>query len=377
MKAAITVHPVRGRRDRREFLNLPFRLFRNDPCWVAPLFSDMKEKLDRARHPFFRNGEAEFYLARRGNEVVGRVAALVNESHNSFHGEQAAGFGLIEFCRDAAVAEALIRTAAAWAREKGMTVLRGPYSFSTNEECGTLIEGFDTAPAVMMPYNPEWYPELLMAAGLRKARELLAYFVDESNDYSRMKRLFERQTKRESIEIRPIRVKEMEKEIALVRTIYNDAWERNWAFVPMSGEEFLWQAKKLKPVIVPKLALIAEKAGEPAAFSLTLPDLNQALIRLRGRLFPFGFIRFLREQRKITHTRVLTLGVRKKFRGIGLESMMIHKTVENGLGLGYGSAELSWILEDNVMMRRILEKMKARISKRYAIWEAKIEELVG
>lgn len=375
MEPAITVHPSRGRRDRREFLALPLRLHGRDPCWVAPLHGEMKEKLDPARHPFYAIGEVEFFLARRGHEVVGRVAALVNEAHNNFHNEKAAGFGLIEFCRDAETAAALIRAAAAWAREKGMTVLRGPFNFSTNEECGTLIEGFDTPPAVMMPYNPEWYPELLEAAGLRKARELLAYHVDRSAGYGRMKRLFERLAGRDSITIRPIRKNRIEEEIALVRTIYNDAWDKNWGFVPMSEDEFLWQARKLKPVLEPTVALIAEMDGRAAGFSLSLPDLNKALIHCRGRLFPFGFIRFLLHRRKIDGCRVITMGVRKEFRGLGIEAMMIHKTVENGYELGYQWAELSWILEDNLPMRRILEKMKATISKRYAIWEAAIEEI--
>ena len=381
MKPNTTVQPVRGRRERREFVAFPFRVHGRDSNWVPPLNSDIHEKLDPARHPFYEYGEAESFLARRGKRVTGRVTALINPLHNEFHGEKAAGFGLIDFERDEETAAALVRAAAEWGRERGMTVLRGPFSLSTNEECGTLIEGFDTPPCVMMPWNPEWHPELLAAAGLRKAKELIAYIVHENTPgFERMKGLTERLSRRHSkgspFSIRPFDPRRLESEIDIVRNIYNSAWEKNWGLVPMTEREFRWQAKKLKPALDPELALIAERNGEPAAFSLTLPDLNPALASARGRLFPFGLLRFLWNRRKISGVRVLTLGVKKEFRGLGLEGMLIHRTIEAGGSRGYKWAELSWILEDNIPIRRILEQMGAKIYKKYAIWEADVEELL-
>ena len=261
--------------------------------------------------------------------------------------------------------------------ERGMEVLRGPFNLSTNEECGTLIEGFDSPPAVMMTYNPPWHGEIFSSLGLRIVKTLLAYGIDGAKDFSRLERLNERLLGRGGVAVRPFDKERLEAEIDIAKEIYNDAWEKNWGFVPMTDEEFRWQAKKMKPVLVPELALFAEAGGRPAAFSLSLPDLNQALKPLRGRLFPFGIFKFLRLVKKIDAVRVITMGVKKEFRGLGLEGLLIAATIRNGLALGYRRAELSWILEDNQAVRRIVEHMGARITKTYAIWEAPAGELLS
>jgi len=227
-----------------------------------------------------------------------------------------------------------------------------------------------------MPYTPPWHAELLEAAGLRKAKELLGYTIDDTTDFSRLNRLSDRLLKRGRISIRPIDKNNLDGEIDRAREIYNNAWEKNWGFVPMTDEEFYWQARKLKPVLVPKLVLFAEVKGKTAAFSLSLPDLNQALAHVNGRLFPFGIFKFLWHQRKIDTIRVITMGVKKEFRGMGLEALLISKTIENGKALRYRRGELSWILEDNLAVRRIVEHMGARIFKKYAIFEAGVKELL-
>jgi len=375
---SITVQPVRKRHERKAFVNLAYRLYADDPHWVAPLVGDILEKLNPARHPFYTHGKAQAFLAREGDRIVGRVVALVNEQHNEFHGEKAAAFGLIEFERSEAVAQSLIAACARWARDEGMEILRGPFNLSINEDCGTLIEGFGVPPAVMMPYNPDWHAELLGAAGLKQAKTLLAYSIaEDSESFDRLRKLSSRLIERGGLSIRPFDIRRFDDEVACTRAIYNDAWEANWGFVPMTDEEFEWQARKLKPVLVPDMALFAEKEGEslPVAFSLSLPDYNQALISLRGRLFPFGIFKFLLNRRKINAVRVITLGVRKGFRGLGIDGLLIHKTVENGLARGYIHGELSWILEENDSVRRVLEKMGATVYKKYAIWEATVEEL--
>jgi len=375
MAKPVSVQPARGRRDRNAFIRLPLRLYSHDPHWVAPLNMEMREKLDPRRHPFYRHSEATFFLARREGAVVGRIAALINNRHNDFHGEKMAGFGLLELEEDLEIARALIGAAAHWARERGMQVLRGPFNLSTNEECGTLIEGFDSPPAVMMPYNPPWHATQLAAAGLRRVKDLLAYHVDRQTDFGKIARLTERLLKREPIHVRPFDRRKLPAEVAIARSIYNEAWEKNWGFVPMTDDEFQWQARKLKAVLAPELALFAYVENEPAAFSLSLPDLNQALAPLRGRLLPFGVLTFLRRRREIDGIRVLTMGVRKRFRGLGLEGLLIHKTIEAGYNGDYHWAELSWILEDNNAIRRIVERVGARVYKRYTIWEAPVEEI--
>jgi hypothetical protein len=366
---------VRSRSDRKAFIALPFRLYSLDPNWVPPLWVDMKERLDEKRHPFFNQAKVQLFIARRGSRIAGRVAALVDEAHNRFHGEKAAGFGFLDFEEDEEVAAALLGRVAEWGCSQGMEKIRGPVSFSTNEECGTLIEGFDGPPVLMMPYNPPWHVEILNSLGLEKGRDLLAYYIDRSASFGRLKRLSERVVKRYGLRVRPIDLKAFDDELEIIRAIYNEAWEKNWGFVPMERDEFRWHARKMKQILVPDLAMIVEAEGEPIGFSLSMPDYNQVLIKLNGRLFPFGLIKFLLLKRRISGIRVMAMGVRSKHRTNGADGVMIYRTIENGLRLGYHWAELSWVLDDNEAMCKLAENMGARAYRRYRIWEAPIERI--
>jgi len=373
---SIVVDRVSRASEKREFLKLPFRLYADDPLWVAPLNTEIKKKLDPARHPFYRHGELNFFLARRNGRIVGRTAALVDRASNDFHQEKVAGFGLIEFERDPEVAQALLKEAARFGADQGMEILRGPFSFSTNEECGTLVQGFDRSPVVMMPYNPPWHAGLYEKIGISKARDLIAYFIDQSASFTRLERLARRVINRSGLTVRPLSVKKFNRELDRILEVYNSAWEKNWGFVPMDPDEFKWQAQKMKPVLKPDLVLIAKAEDRPVGFSLSLPDLNHAMKPMKGRLFPFGLVQFLLRLRSITGLRVMAMGVKPEHRNQGVEAVLIHQTIVNGLKRGYNWAELSWVLEDNRAMCHLAENIGARPYKKYRIWEAPIKGLI-
>ncbi len=359
-----------GQKGLKEFIELPYRLYRDDPYWVPPLRIAVKELLDRRKHPFYTAAEAEFFVARRDGRVVGRVAAIMDRTHNRFHGEDAGFFGFFECVDDAAVAEALLSRARQWVSERGARFLRGPVNPSTNYECGMLIEGFDSSPMVMMTYNPPYYPALMERVGLRKSKDLLAYSSStQAIDRSKIERVADRVLAGNGVRVRPINMKDFPREVERVWEVYGAAWSRNWGFVPMSREEFFQQGKEMKQILKPELVLIGEVGDRVVGFALALPDINQALKPAGGSLFPTGLLKILYHQRLIKSVRVLALGVVEEHRASGLAAAFYATLVRNARALGYGDCEMSWILEDNVLMNRSLEVMGAKRYKTYRIYE--------
>ena len=369
--AELRVEPVSSKKDLKEFILLPWKVYRNDPNWVPPLILDMKNMLNKKKNPFFLHSDAEFFLARRGDEVVGRIAAILNNRHNEFHGEKTGFFGFFEVLPDYEAAAALFDTAAQWVKDRGMEVLRGPTNYSTNDTCAFLLEGFDSPPVILMTYNPPYYLEYSERYGFEKAKDLYAYFMSSDQPVpERLVRLSEAIRRRDDVVLRSVNMKRFWEEVETVFKIYNDAWSRNWGFVPLTHEEIKHIAKDLKQVIDPDLALIAEIKGEPAGFSLALPDINQALIKIRnGRLFPFGLPKLLWYMRKISGIRVFTMGVVHKYRLRGIETLFYVETYRRGTGKGHRWGEFSWILEDNRMMNRAAQALGARVYKKYRIYE--------
>jgi GNAT superfamily N-acetyltransferase len=365
----IDVSPVRSPSERREFIELPYRLYRRDPLWVPPLRRDVAELLDPDRHPFHRHAEVRLFVARCHGRVVGRVAAVKNDLHLEHHGDGAGFFGMFETERDAAVAGALLAAAADWLTSRGLRVMRGPASLSLNEECGLLVNGFDSAPVVMMPYNPPWYAELLEREGFTKAKDLLAYWGSADRVPERLTRASELLAKRHHIAIRPLRMKDFWNEVARVHELYNAAWERNWGFVPMTEDEFHHLARQMKAVVDPNLVAFAEVDDELAGFALALPDLNRALRHMNGRLFPVGWAKALWHSRRIDTVRVLTLGVLDKYRRTGAAEMLFLYLLRTGPKRGITGGEFSWILEDNWAMRTALEKLGAFVYKTYRLYD--------
>ena len=368
--AGIDVAAVNGKTELRAFVELPYRLYQGDRWWVPPLRIAVKELLDRERHPFYRNAQVEFFLARRGGRVVGRIAAILDRNHNRFHEEEAGFFGFFESINDPDVAEALLTAARNWLVGRGVKVIRGPVNPSTNYECGMLVEGFQSPPMIMMTYNPPSYPQLMEKVGLRKAKDLYAYLTSPSAvEAKKVDRVAGRALAGHGIQVRPINMKDFDREVEKVWAVYNSAWSRNWGFVPMTREEFFQMGKEMKQILRPDFVLIGEAGGRVVGFALALPDINQALKHAGGRLFPLGLIKILYYQRLIKNLRVLALGVTEEYRASGVAAGLYAALVRNARRLGYHDCEMSWILEDNVLMNRSLQIMGAKRYKTYRIYE--------
>jgi GNAT superfamily N-acetyltransferase len=372
----VSVRPVRTRRDLSQFIDVPYRLFERDPVWVPPLRLDIEITLSRTKNPFFEHAEAEYFLAERDGEVVGRIAAIENRLHNEFHNDRVGFFGWFDCIRDQAVADALLTTAASWLRERSLTVIRGPASFSTNDQCGLLVDGFDTRPTLLMPHNPPWYAELLERAGFVKAKDLLVYQGGVETHHipvpERLARGTELIRQRQGVTLRQLNMKEFPAEVERIKAIYNAAWERNWGFIPMTDREIDHLATSFKPVVIPDLVPFAEKDGKVIAFGLVLPDLNTALIGNRkGRLLPFLLKTFwLLKTQRLRRCRIVLLGILPEWRGKGVDAMLYHWIwTHAGENQKIYWGEAGWILEDNATMNASLEKMQFSVYKTYRLYD--------
>lgn len=356
----------------REFAELSWKVNARDPQWVPPLRMSLDPLLN-GKHPFHQHADCTFFVAYRGGEAVGRVAAVVNHRSNEFHEERLGTFGLFECMDDPEAARSLLEHAAAWLRARGMTAMRGPFNLSTNDELhspGVLVEGFETPPVFLMGHNPPYYARLVEGAGLEKVKDLVAFWLPHNRPSERLLEGLERLAKRGGWSIRPVNLKRFKKEVGTVMGIYNSAWERNWGFVPMTEAEFNHMAKEFRPVVDPNLCLIAEKDGEPIGFLLCVPDLNQAFKHLRdGRLFPFGIFKLLWHKRKIRSLRIMTLGMKPGYQDSGIGAALYTRGFDASAERGYLNGEASWILEDNHRMCIAMEKAGGTIYKRYRIYE--------
>jgi hypothetical protein len=366
----IEIVTVNSKSALNEFVELPYTLYRDDPHWVPPLRIAVKELLDKAKHPFYANAETELYLARKNGKVAGRIAAILDKAHNRFHEEKAGFFGFFECVNDPEVAQALLSTARKWVLGTGAEFMRGPVNPSTNYECGLLVEGFDSDPMVMMTYNPRYYAALIEQAGLHKARDLYAYLSNANTiEMKKIDRVAGKVLKTTGVRVRPIDMKNFDAEVGRVWEVYGAAWARNWGFIPMSREEFALMGKEMKMILKPELVLIGEVGERVVGFALALPDVNQALKPAKGSLFPTGLLKILYYQRLIKSVRVLALGVVEEYRASGLAAGFYATLVRNARKLGFGDCEMSWILENNVLMNRSLEVMGAKRYKTYRLYE--------
>jgi GNAT superfamily N-acetyltransferase len=371
----LEVVPVTSRSDLKAFIGLPWRIYQDDPNWVPPLIGEMEKVLDRTKHPFHQHAEIVYFIARRNDEVVGRITASINHLANEFHEEKVGNFGFFECIDDQVVARALLDTAYEWVRERGMTTIVGPMNFSTNDEFsspGILIDGFDTPPVVLMSHNPPYYAGLIEACGYTKSKDLLSYWCDMTEVSERLVRGIERLGRGQNVTLRTLDIKNLDAEVARIKEIYNSAWERNWGFVPMTDAEFDYMAKSIKPIINPRLCVIAEIEGEPVGFALQLPDYNVAFKHMNGRMVPFGWAKFLWYKRRIRHTRVITMGVKPAHRKKGIDSMLIVQLHVESAKFDMPRGECSWILEDNMPMRRGLERINGVVYKTYRVYERAI-----
>jgi len=369
----ISVEAVSSARHLREFVELPFRVYQGDPSWVPPLRSDVRWMLDPAQNPFWKHAKRHLFLARRDGRVVGRIAAIADAEHNRVHQDRTAFFGFFECENDPEAAKALLDIAEKAAGEllPGCDRLRGPMNPSMNDEVGALVpaESEPGPPVLMMTYNPAYYLDLFSAAGFTKEKDLLAIIAPVGeHGFARLKRLSAGVMKREpGLQVRIIRMDRFDQELAVVKEIYNKAWERNWGFVPMTSEEIDAMAKKLKPLIYPPYIWFADLNGKPAAFMLGMPDYNEVLIKMGGSLFPFGWLKFLTEKRKIDRCRLMAFGIIPEFRKKGIDAVLYYHSMNEGVKKGIKTVEFSWMLEDNEEILKPLGVFGGRVYRRYRI----------
>ena len=365
-----------------DFINLPWGIYGNDPNWVPPLKIAVADVLNVTKNPFFKHAYMYPILAYQDGKPVGRIVGIVDDNHNRFHKELVAFFGFFECIDDQKVAKLLFDEVLRWAKTRGMGILRGPMNPSTNHECGLLVEGYDDRPAVMMTYNPVYYSRLFEKWGLKKAKDLYAYLIDGRKIKISEKLLAQAERLKQGgvVTFRTIDVKDFDNEIERILEIYNDAWESNWGFVPMDPDEFRHMAKDMKAILDPELVLIAEVKGVAAAFALALPDVNQAIHKVKdGKLFPTGIFKLLwnlkgpGKRRTINRCRIVTLGIRKAYRNYGIGPLLYVEYFKRGPARGYPVGEASWILEDNVQMNKALQRIAGERYKTYRVYERKVD----
>lgn len=364
---------VSGRRDLDRFIKLPYRLHEGTP-WVPPLIVERREFLDRGKNPYFQHAEAEYLLAVRDEEVVGRITVQIDRRWDEYQGGEDAQFGFIDGVDDPAVFEALLTAAEEWARSKGRKRMIGPMDFTTNDECGLLIDGYDRHPMILEPWHPPYYRDRIEALGYGKAMDLQMWDLQvgslaEGEMFTPMIHAAAEEMEKHGVVVRNMRRKELDKEIARFMEVYNEAWGRNWGFVPITDEEVEFQAKNLKQILSEDWAMIAERDGEILGAALTLPDINQVLKKLNGRLLPFGWLKFLLGRRKIDQVRVFALGVKPEYQHLGIAAAFYIRHLETAKRTGVGGGDQGWILETNKPMNKAMEGMGGTVVKRYRLFE--------
>jgi hypothetical protein len=368
----VTVRPVMSYRDMGKFIDVPWYIYANDPLWVPPLRLERRFHFSRF-NPFFKHGEWQAWVAYQNGQPVGRISAQIDSLHRERYGADSGHFGLLECIDDSEVFAALILNAEAWLASRQTRHVSGPFNLSINQECGILVDGFDTPPVIMMPHSPRWYGRLLEEQGYLPAKDLLAYKVRVDFEIPRvMQVLINRFSSK--VTLRTLKRNHFDEEMEILRDIFNDAWSENWGFIPFTREEFAELGTSLRLLLPDEFIQIAEVDGKAAAFMVGLPNLNEVLIELNGSLFPFGWLKMIKKIRnkEIRTGRIPLMGVRKQFHntplGLALACLVIDAPRQAGIARGIEEVEMSWILEDNVAMRSILDSIGSKQYKRYRIY---------
>ena len=376
----IEVRPVVGRGEMTKFIKLPFRLHEGT-VWVPPLVTERRKFLDRDKNPFFEHAEAEYFLAWRGDEVVGRISAQVDERWDQFQGGNDGMFGFFECENDPEAAKALFGAAGEWLRGRGRERIVGPMDFSTNDECGLLIEGYELAPLILQPWHPPYYAGLIEGEGMTKSMDLLMWWLElggqmytDEGFHPMIHELAKKVEGEHGVTIRDFRKKDLEAEITRFMEVYNSAWEKNWGFVPLTEHEVRHYAKTLKPFLDENWAYVAEKDGETVGAALTLPDYNQALLHLNGRILPFGWAKFLWYRRKIDRVRVFALGVKPDWQHTGVAAKFYERHFDAATRTPQTYGETGWILESNRNMNKAMEAMGGTIVRRFRLYERVLDD---
>ncbi len=376
---SIEIERVETTKQLKQFIRVAWEVYKDEPNWVPWLFYERMQFFDKKKNPFFEHAEADYFIARRDGQAVGSIAGVLNHRHNEIHEENIAHFGVFELQNDPEAGAALLETACNWAREKGTDRILGPANLSSTVEWGMLIEGYDSPPVVLMPYNPPYYNEFVEAAGFVKAMDLYAWnnhiseLAKPGGLPDKVVRVVGKVKDRYKLSIRTVDMKDFDNEIEIVKMLYNRAWEKNWGFVPLTDAEFDSIVKELKPILDSRIIFIVEADGEPVGFSLALPDVNQVLHKLRpGPTVIGSYIagaRMVLNKTKTDRLRIFALGVLEEYRGRGVDALMYYETAKAAAPAGYQWAEGSWVLENNEAANRVSELVGSTLYKRYRVYE--------
>lgn len=375
----ITIKQVNNnKKGMKDFIDLPYSLYSNDKNWCPPLKIERKRFFSN-KNPFMLHSKIAYFVAYKGSNPAGRVTSHIDYGYNSYYNTRQGFFGFFESIESLEVAEKLMHSAENWIKSSGIDSIIGPFNFSTNHEIGFLIKGFEMPPVMMMPYTKKYYPALFYNLGYQKEKELIAYWLgDVTGVPGIVAKSAEKIHKKfgDSIKIRNIDMKNLNSDLSIVLDIYNEAWSKNWGFVPMTDEEITEMVKELKFIANPDVTFILYKSGQPAAFLIALPDINQVLMKIKkGKLFPSGMFKLLFLRKKIDTIRVNLMGVKNKYRKLGLDFLVINRVFKDGLKkTHYRNVEMSWILEDNTLMNRIFKRLSANPYKRYIVMKKKLEK---
>jgi hypothetical protein len=368
----INVIEIKNKKDLLKFIEFPLRLYKDDVFYSPQLIKDLKVHFSH-KNPFLKHAEVKFYIAINDGKTVGRIASIINHRHIMLHKEKAGFFGFFECINNEDVSNALLHRVCSDLKNSGMDIVRGPMNFSTNEECGFLIEGFDSAPMLMTPYNPEYYNRFMDAFGMSKAKDLYAFICDMPDELPEKILRVASLSEKRGIKARIINKNTFFEDMNVFKEVYNSAWKDNWGFIPISDEELIYSAKRLKPITKTDMTIIAEKDGEPVGFLGLIPDYNIVLRNMKGRLTPLTVLKALYYSTKITQTRLLLLGIKEEFRNRGVDALLFREGFKGVKKRKYKKVEFSWILEDNIQTIRLVEMAGGQLYKRYRIYEKKIE----
>ncbi|MCP5081534.1 MAG: N-acetyltransferase [Alphaproteobacteria bacterium] len=372
----IEIRPVMGRQDLDAFLQLPFRLYQDDPNWVPPLHLERRDHLSPKNNPYYQHAEVQLFTAWRGGLCVGRISAQICALHQDRHKDLCGQFGFIEAEDDPAVFATLFEAAEVWLRDRGMQRVRGPFNHSINEEVGLLVEGFDTPPQFLMGHARPAYDKHITGAGYEKARDLLAYIYDPRAEIPRaMAAMVKKVARSGDMHVRKLSKKNLARDLDIIIEIFNDAWSSNWNFVPMTEAEIKHLGQNLKLLVPEEYISIAYYQDQPAAMAVSLPNINEAIADLNGKILPFGWAKLLWRLKVagVKSARMPLMGVAKQFQGTPLGAALGIAAIDAVRAFhaanGTEQAELSWILEDNMAIRGIIEGLNATPYKRYRVYE--------
>lgn len=363
---------INGHDDLQRFIKYPWKIYQHDPRWIPPLLSEARRLLDLKKNPFFEYGQVKLFgVCNSSRELVGRIAAVLNPAHQQLYDDAAGFFGLFECINQPEAARHLMQAAKDYLRKSHCRRIIGPVNFNTNEESGFLVEGHDTSPMILCNYCPPYYGELMSACGFEKAMDLLSYGALVSHRFpEKYGRVLQKISANVAITLRPFNRRQVAKDIATIREIYNASFTEVWGFVPLSVSEAKAMGKNFLAFSDDELVWIAEHNNKPVGVVLALPDVNEILLELNGRLFPFGIFKFLARRRRIRGVRVLVLCVLPAYRALGIEVLLIHQIHARMLAHGYQSAEFSVVMENNMKMRNLLAALGFQPVKRYRIYQA-------